>query len=118
MIEQYLTTVRPAHEQFIEPSKRFADDWGVSIDSTYAHEAWTKGSLGPVGFPLVSDTTHQLSRSYGVLIEKEGIALRATVLIDPEGVVRSYAVNDLGVGCDCIQQERAVTLCRLTLHAQ
>ena len=25
IIEQYLATVRPSHEQFIEPSKRFAD---------------------------------------------------------------------------------------------
>lgn len=64
-----------------------------STNSEYSLLAWTNtsrkdGGLGKVGFPLLSDTNQRISRSYGVLIEDEGIALRELFLIDPFGVVR------------------------------
>jgi peroxiredoxin (alkyl hydroperoxide reductase subunit C) len=47
---------------------------------------------------LFSDKNHQLSKSYGVLLEEEGIALRGLFIIDPKGIVRQITINDLPVG--------------------
>jgi len=71
---------------------------GVSVDSVYSHEAWCKGDLGELNYPLLSDMTKDASYNYNVLVEEEGISLRAAFLIDPNGILKSYMVNDLGVG--------------------
>jgi len=75
---------------------------GVSVDSHFTHLAWKKaavedGGIGPIRFTLVADLTKQISRDYGVLSD-ESVALRATFLIDREGVVRHQSVNDPDIG--------------------
>lgn len=49
-------------------------------------------------YPLLADFTKEVSREYGILLEKLGAALRGTFLIDPERMVRAYMVQDLTVG--------------------
>jgi len=71
---------------------------GCSTDSVFSHRAWVGNDLGPVPFPLIGDTSHQLSRAFGVLKEDLGVALRGTFIIDPTGTIVSSHVNDLGVG--------------------
>ncbi len=75
---------------------------GVSVDSAYTHLAWKNtpvdgGGIGNVRFPVVSDLTKGISRSYGVLLN-ESIALRGTFLIDRSGIIRHLVVNDLPLG--------------------
>ncbi len=70
---------------------------GGSTDSVHSHKAWLK-DLGEMKYPLFSDITRAMSRDYGVLIEEQGIALRGTFIIDPEGVLRYALYHDLGVG--------------------
>ena len=74
----------------------------VSVDSHFTHLAWKatpreKGGIGNVQFPMVSDLTKEIARSYGVLLN-DAIALRGLFLIDQEGVVRHALVNDLPLG--------------------
>ena len=74
---------------------------GASTDSFYSHEQWfgdRKTFQQEITHPVVADTNHAMSRAFGVLKEDEGIAYRATVVIDDEGIVRSIGVNDLPVG--------------------
>lgn len=73
---------------------------GASVDSFYSHMAWRdqEGGIGTLRFPLAADITKSLSRSYGVLLEDQGIALRGLFIIDPEGILRYQVVQDLGVG--------------------
>ena len=71
---------------------------GASVDSVYSHKQWCETSLGQLSFPLVSDLNHEISRSFGVLDEAKGLSYRGTFIIDPEGNLRSYVVNDLSVG--------------------
>jgi peroxiredoxin (alkyl hydroperoxide reductase subunit C) len=78
------------------------EDAGVlaaSTDSFYSHRAWFESDarLADVRFPIIADTGHRLSRDFGVLLA-DGATLRATFLIDPEGVVRHMSVNELEVG--------------------
>lgn len=71
--------------------------FGLSTDSVHSHKAWLK-DLGDLKHPLLSDMTHDVSDAYGCLIEDKGITLRATFIIDPEGVLRYACYNDLDVG--------------------
>jgi peroxiredoxin (alkyl hydroperoxide reductase subunit C) len=51
-----------------------------------------------MNYPIISDITHRISRDYGVLLEDKGISLRGIFIIDPDGILKSYSVNDLSVG--------------------
>jgi peroxiredoxin (alkyl hydroperoxide reductase subunit C) len=83
-----------------EFSDRDAVIYGVSIDSEYVHLAWRQNHADLTGlpFPMLSDIRRELSTALGVLDPAEGVALRATFIVDPEGVIRFVSVNDLGVG--------------------
>lgn len=75
---------------------------GVSVDSHFTHLAWKntpreKGGIGNVQYPIVSDITKEIARSYGVLFN-ESVALRGLFLIDKEGVIRHALINDLPLG--------------------
>jgi peroxiredoxin 2/4 len=71
----------------------------ASTDGYWTHRAWfeTDPRLAAVGYPVIADTAHRLSRAFGVLAD-DGLALRGTFLIDPEGVVRHASVTDRSVG--------------------
>ena len=72
---------------------------GASTDSKYSHLAWVqRGDLGTLQFPLLSDIKKEAAQSYGCLDEKEGVALRALYIIDPEGVLQYQVVHNLDVG--------------------
>ncbi len=90
--------------ELVELSKRHkefedlnAQVLGVSVDSVYSHEAWSKGDLGDLNYPLLSDMTKDVSCDYNVLNE-DGISLRGAFIIDPDGVLKSYTVNDVNIG--------------------
>jgi peroxiredoxin 2/4 len=89
-------------EKIEEFKSRNAAIVGVSVDSAYTHLAWKKtpvekGGIGPIGYPIVSDLSKSIARSYGVLHDEE-VALRGLFLIDRDGIVRHALVNDLPLG--------------------
>jgi peroxiredoxin (alkyl hydroperoxide reductase subunit C) len=67
----------------------------ISIDSPYSHEAWVEKTLKGFSLKMLSDLTKRISRDYGVLHEERGVSLRATFIIDPEGVVQHHLCNNL-----------------------
>jgi peroxiredoxin (alkyl hydroperoxide reductase subunit C) len=71
----------------------------ASTDSWWVHRAWftTSPWLGDVAYPVIADTSQELALRYGVLLD-DGSALRATFVIDPDGVVRHAAATDANVG--------------------
>ncbi|NIM18772.1 MAG: redoxin domain-containing protein [Candidatus Latescibacteria bacterium] len=92
------TEIRGFNEHYGEFKKLGAEVVGASTDSVYTHKAWIEHGLGDVQFPLLSDTSLEVSDAYDVLVKDKGIALRGTFIIDPEGIVRSYTINDLDTG--------------------
>ncbi len=75
---------------------------GASVDSHYTHLAWKKtpvedGGIGPIKFPLISDITKRIARDYAILSD-DAVALRATFLLDRDGIVRHQVVNDPDLG--------------------
>ena len=64
--------------------------YSVSTDTHFAHKAWHDASetVGKIRFPMLGDPTGRLARNFGVMIEEEGVALRGTFVVDPEGVIK------------------------------
>jgi len=90
---------------FQELSHDFEDDdialIGASTDSFFCHQAWFADReifSEEITHPILADTNHSVSRAFGVLKENQGIAYRAVVIVDDEGVVRAVSVNDTEVG--------------------
>ena len=73
---------------------------GASTDSEYAHLAWRRShpDLRDLPFPMVSDLARELSSALGILDRAAGVCLRATFVVDPEGVIRFVSCNDLSTG--------------------
>ena len=69
----------------------------ISTDSAFCHLAWQK-EIGECPYPWIADTNHEVSSAYGILKDEQGITFRATILIDPKGIVQSVQVNNLPVG--------------------
>jgi len=79
---------------------RDAQVLGASTDTHFVHLAWRNNhsDLKSLPYPMLADTKRELSSALGILHKEEGVALRATYIVDPEGVIRWVAVNDLSVG--------------------
>ncbi len=78
---------------------RDAQVLGASVDSEYVHLAWRRDhkDLNGLPFPMLADVRKDLSYALGVL-DEEGVAKRATFIVDPQGVIRFVAVTDMNVG--------------------
>ena len=83
-----------------EFADRDAVIYGVSTDSEFVHLAWRQNhaDLRELPFPMLADIKRELSAALGILDKAEGVCLRATFIVDPEGVIRFASVNDLSVG--------------------
>jgi lipoyl-dependent peroxiredoxin subunit C len=79
---------------------RDAQVLGVSTDSHFVHLAWRRQheDLRALPFPMLADTKRELAGALGVLHKQDGVALRATFIVDPAGIIRHVSVNDLSVG--------------------
>ncbi len=72
----------------------------VSKDTAFVHKAWHDSSplVKKVKFPMLSDSSGRVCEAYGTLIEQEGISLRATFLINPEGIIKAFEFHDNDIG--------------------
>ena len=79
---------------------RDAQILGISTDSEFVHLAWRQNhaDLKDLPFPMLADIKRELSSELGVLHKQDGVPLRATFVVDPEGIIRHASVNDLSVG--------------------
>lgn len=91
----------------------------LSIDSHHTHNAWrntdvNNGGIGPVKYTLAADMNHDICRAYGIESDggdsyyPAGVAMRATFLIDQNGIVRYQVVNDEPLGRDMDELVRMV----------
>jgi lipoyl-dependent peroxiredoxin subunit C len=81
-------------------NERDAVVYGVSTDSEFVHLAWRQNhaDLRTLPFPMLADLKRELSTALGILDKSEGVCLRATFIVDPDGIIRFVSVNDLSVG--------------------
>jgi peroxiredoxin len=84
--------------------------YGVSTDTHFTHKAWhdTSETIAKIKYPLVGDPTGALTRNFDVMIEEEGLALRGTFVVDPEGKIKLCEIHDNGIGRDAKELLRKV----------
>jgi len=77
-----------------------AEVLSVSTDTVFVHKAWHdhSPSIKKIKFPMVADPAGKLCRAFGTYIEEEGVSLRATFIIDPDGIVKAFEMHDNSIG--------------------
>jgi len=85
------------YEQF---KKLGCEILSVSTDTAFVHIAWHDNSetIKKIKFPMVADPSHEISIKYQTLIPEEGVALRGSFLINPEGILKAYEIHDNSIG--------------------
>jgi NADH-dependent peroxiredoxin subunit C len=96
------TEVEDAAENYAEFQQAGAEVYIVTTDTHFSHKVWheTSPAVGKARFPLVGDPTHVLTRAFGVHIDAEGLALRGTFIINPDGVIKTMEVHDNAIARD------------------
>lgn len=91
-----------SHEQF---KKLNAEVISVSTDTAFVHKAWHDNSetIAKIKYPMLADPARRVTGSYGTLIAQDGLSLRATFVIDPEGVVKAYEFHDNSIGRSTVE---------------
>ena len=84
--------------------------YAVSTDTHFTHKAWhdTSDTIGKIKYPMIGDPTGTITRNFDVMIEEEGLALRGTFVINPEGQIKLCEIHDNGIGRDAKELLRKV----------
>ncbi len=92
-----LSSLADLYEDF---KKEGAEVISVSTDTAFVHKAWHdhSDSIKKIKFPMLADPTGELSQALGVYIPKEGLSLRGSFVIDPDGVIQAYEVHANNIG--------------------
>ena len=97
-------------DNYAEFQRMGVEIYAVSTDTHFTHKAWhdTSETIGKIRYPMIGDPTGTITRNFGVMIEEEGLALRGTFLISPEGLIKTAEVHDNGIGRDASELLRKV----------
>ncbi len=84
--------------------------YSVSTDTHFTHKAWhdTSDTIGKIRYPMIGDPTGRVTRGFDAMREDEGLADRATFLVDPDGVVQFHEVTAEGIGRNATELLRKV----------
>ena len=72
----------------------------ISTDTVFVHKAWADNSetIKKITYPMLADPTGKICRAYGTYLEHEGLSLRGTFIVDPDGVLKAYELHDNSIG--------------------
>ncbi len=104
------TELEDLADNYAEFQKLGVEMYSVSTDTHFAHKAWhdTSDAIKKVTYPMIGDPTGALTRNFEVMIEEEGLALRGTFVINPDGQIKVMEVHDNGIGRDASELLRKV----------
>jgi peroxiredoxin (alkyl hydroperoxide reductase subunit C) len=104
------TELEDLANRYAEFKKLGVEIYSVSTDTHFAHKAWhdTSDAIKKVQYPMIGDPTGTITRNFDVMIEEEGLALRGTFVINPEGVIKACEIHDNGIGRDASELLRKV----------
>lgn len=104
------TELEDLADHYAEFQKLGVEVYAVSTDTHFSHKAWhdTSDAIAKVQYPMIGDPTHVLANNFEVLIAEEGVALRGTFVINPEGQIKVTEVHDNGIGRDASELLRKV----------
>jgi len=95
---------------YAEYQKLGVEVYSVSTDTHFTHKAWHDASdtIKKIKYPMIGDPTGAITRGFDVMIEEEGLALRGTFVVNPEGQIKVVEIHDLGIGRDAAELLRKV----------
>jgi peroxiredoxin len=104
------TELEDLADKYEEFKKLGVEVYSVSTDTHFAHKAWhdTSDAIKKVQYTMIGDPTGALTRNFDVMIEEEGLALRGTFVINPEGQIKLCEIHDNGIGRDASELLRKV----------
>ena len=104
------TELEDLADKYEEFKKLGVEIYSVSTDTHFAHKAWhdTSDAIRKVNYTMVGDPTGAITRNFDVMIEEEGLALRGTFVINPEGQIKLCEIHDNGIGRDASELLRKV----------
>jgi len=104
------TELEDLANNYAEFQKLGVEIYSVSTDTHFSHKAWhdTSDAIKKIKYTMVGDPTATLARNFDVLIEEEGLALRGTFLIDPQGQIKLCEIHDNSIGRDASELLRKV----------
>jgi peroxiredoxin (alkyl hydroperoxide reductase subunit C) len=110
------TEIEDAADNYAEFEKMGAEVYIVTTDTHFSHKVWheTSPAVGKARFPLVGDPTHTLTRGFGVHIDAEGLALRGTFVINPDGIVKTAEVHSNEIARDVSETLRKLKAAQYT----
>ena len=94
------TELEEAADYYEEFKKLNAEILSVSTDTVFVHKAWHDQSeaIKKVRFPMIADPTGRLCREFGTYLEEEGISLRGSFIIDPDGILKAFEIHANNIG--------------------
>ncbi len=94
------TELEDAGKHYSEVKELGGEIMSISTDTAFVHKAWHDSSkaIGSIAYPMLSDTTGALCRMFGTYIENEGLSLRGTFIIDPDGMLKTIEIHDNSIG--------------------
>lgn len=97
-------------DHYAELQARGVEVYSVSTDTHFTHKAWHESSetIGKIDYTMIGDPTGTITRNFGVMRENEGLADRATFVVDPQGVIQAVEVTAEGIGRDAADLVRKI----------
>ncbi len=94
------TELEALAENYDEFQKLGVEILSVSTDTVFVHKAWFDNSptIKKVKFPMIADPTGNMCKAYGTYISEEGLSLRGTFIIDPDGILQAYELHSNNIG--------------------
>jgi NADH-dependent peroxiredoxin subunit C len=104
------TEVEDAADHYSKFKGMGAEVYIITTDTHFSHKVWheTSTAVGKAKFPLVGDPTHTLTRMFDVHIESEGLALRGTFVVNPDGIIKTAEIHDNAIARDVTETLRKV----------
>jgi len=97
-------------DHYAELQSRGVEVYSVSTDTHFTHKAWHESSetIGKINYTMIGDPTGTITRNFEVMRESEGLADRATFVVDPQGVIQAVEITAEGVGRDAADLVRKI----------
>ena len=110
------TEVEDAADHYAEFQKAGAEVYIVTTDSHFAHKVWheTSPAVGKAKFPLIGDPTHALTRGFDVHIDEDGMALRGTFIVNPDGIIKTLEIHSNEIARDVKETLRKLKAAQYT----
>ena len=104
------TELEDAQKYYEEIKALGGEIMSVSTDTAYVHKAWhdTSPAIGSITYPMLADPTGNVCRQFGTYIDAEGLSLRGTFIIDPDGVLKTIEIHDNSIGRNAKEMARTV----------